>query len=152
MQQFLIIDDIALIRMVTKKMILKHYPEAVFGEAENELQAMTLLQQQPFDIIILDLNMPNSKPTLIIDFINQHMPAAGIIILTSVDIGYGTMDYYQMGVKGYIHKSRQAIELINAIKTVLEGGVFKSEVLVNFQNQTQFFQPVFFPRERKKND
>ena len=37
MQHFLIIDDIALIRMVTRKMILKHYPDAVFGEAENEV-------------------------------------------------------------------------------------------------------------------
>ena len=152
MPSFLIIDDIALIRMVTKKMILKHYPDAVFGEAENEMQAMNLLQQATYDIIILDLNMPNSKPTPIIDYVNHHIPMASIIILTSVDVGYGTMDYYQMGVKGYVHKSRQAIELINAIKAALEGGVFKSEALQTFLNQTQFFQPVFYPRERKKGE
>jgi DNA-binding NarL/FixJ family response regulator len=152
MQHFLIIDDIALIRMVTKKMILKHYPDAVFGEAENELQAMQLLQKEHFDIIILDLNMPNSKPTPIIDYAKEHKQDASIIILTSVDVGYGTMDYYQMGVKGYVHKSRQAVELINAIKTVLAGGIFKSEVLVSFLEQTQFFRPVYYPRGKTKNE
>ena len=150
MQHFLIIDDIALIRMVTRKMILKHYPDAVFGEAENEVQAMDLLQKNQFDIIILDLNMPNSKPTPIIEFVNQHRPSSSIIILTSVEEGYGTMDYYQMGVKGYVHKSRQGAELITAINTVLGGGVFKSDTLLGFLNQTQFFRPVFYPREGKK--
>ena len=150
MQHFLIIDDIALIRMVTRKMILRQYPDAVFGEAENELQAMKLLKENDFDIIILDLNMPNSKPTPIIDYTTEHKPKSAIIVLTSVDEGYGTMDYYQMGVKGYVHKSRQEPELMIAIKTVLEGGVFKSDTLLSFLNQTQFFQPVFYPR--KQND
>ena len=150
MQHFLIIDDIALIRMVTRKMILKHYPDAIFGEAENEVQAMDLLQKNQFDIIILDLNMTNSKPTPIIEFVNQHRPSASIIILTSVEEGYGTMDYYQMGVKGYVHKSRQGAELITAINTVVAGGVFKSDTLLGFLNQTQFFRPVFYQREGKK--
>ena len=148
MYNFLIIDDIALIRMVTKKMILRHYPDAVFGEAENESQAMDLLQRIEFDIIILDLNMPNSKPTPIIDYTNENRPNSSIIVLTSVDEGYGTMDYYQMGVKGYVHKSRQEPELMIAIKKVLNGEIYKSETLLSFLNQTQFFQPVFYPRKQ----
>ncbi len=152
MQHFLIIDDIALIRMVTRKMILKHYPDAAFGEAENEIQAMNLLQNGHFDVIILDLNMPNSKPTPIIEYANEHRPGSSIIILTSVDEGYGTMDYYQMGVKGYVHKSRQEPELMIAIKTVLGGDIFKSDTLLSFLNQTQFFQPVFYPRQGKKSE
>lgn len=147
MYHFLIIDDIALIRMITRKMILKHYPGSVFGEAENETQALALLRNNHFDIVILDLNMPNSKPTPIIDYCNEHMQKCGIIVLTSVDEGYGTMDYYNSGVKGYVHKSRQDPELMTAIKTVLEGGIFKSDTLVNFLNQTQFFQPVFYPKK-----
>ena len=150
MYHFLIIDDIALIRMVTKKMILKQYPEATFGEAENEEQAMNQLKAHKFDIVILDLNMPNSKTTPIIEYTNQFQPNCSIIILTSVDVGYGTMDYYQMGVKGYVHKSRQDKELMQAISTVLQGEIFKSETLNNFLNETQFFQPVFFPRANKK--
>ena len=152
MLQFLIIDDIALIRMVTRKMILKHFPDAIFGEAENEEQAMNLLQKNDYDIVILDLNMPNSKTTPIIQYTNEQKPKSSIIILTSVEIGYGTMDYYQMGVKGYVHKSRQDVELIKAIKTVINGETFKSENLNNFLKETQFFQPVFFPRGNKSTE
>ena len=54
----LVIDDSKLSRMIICKIITTHYAQWNIVEAQDAQQALELAQQQQFDLITLDHNMP----------------------------------------------------------------------------------------------
>lgn len=59
MKTILIVDDSSTARMVVRRCLeIAGFGEARFIEAANGKEALTLLKQEPADLIVTDLNMP----------------------------------------------------------------------------------------------
>jgi len=57
-KRILITDDNAFNRMVAEDLLKELLPDAVFNQAENGLEMLEMHAQNPYDIILTDLNMP----------------------------------------------------------------------------------------------
>jgi len=55
---FLVVDDHPINRLLVKKVLTNHWPHSQVAEAEDGVQAMALVQQERFDVIFMDMVMP----------------------------------------------------------------------------------------------
>jgi len=56
--RFLIVEDNEVNRFLTRSLLEKLYPKSVVTEAENGLLGISLFQQETFDLIFMDIQMP----------------------------------------------------------------------------------------------
>ena len=79
----IIADDEELSRAHLKKHLLKMWPELViFGEAENGLEAIDLIQSRQPDVAFLDIRMPGMSG---MDVAKRIPPQCSIVFITAYD-------------------------------------------------------------------
>lgn len=112
----LIVDDEFGVRE-SLRMILKSYYE-VYTAADGQ-EALKILKERKFDLITLDLNMPNLSGIETLREIRRIDPEVPVIIIT----GYGTKkdekEALLNGVRHFISKPFGTSQLINAIDAIL---------------------------------
>ena len=129
MPSFLIVDDHSVVRAGIKLIIKQHFTESHIEEAENEKQAIELLRNHPFDLILMDLNMPDTDPNRLIQYITSNHPKTSIIVLTMNDENVYARRLFKLGIKGFLHKSSENDEILKAIEHALMKRVYMSENL-----------------------
>jgi DNA-binding NarL/FixJ family response regulator len=92
----------------------------VIAEAGNGEEAQTLIQKYKPDVAVLDNQMPKASGIEVTRWVRSHLPEIGVLILTAYDDPY-VMAVLQAGANGYVLKTGQADELIQAVRDVHEG-------------------------------
>jgi DNA-binding LytR/AlgR family response regulator len=114
-----IIDDEPIARKVLQEYIEEIEFLELAGQAENPLKAMSLLNAQDVDILLLDINMPKING---IDFLKSSRSTASVIITTAYaeyaveSYGLDVLDYLvkPIGFDRFLkacNKAREAVEL-----------------------------------------
>ena len=116
-------DDHSVVRAGVRA-FLKDEPDMLLvGEASNTGQAVALAQQLQPHVAILDISMPGYGLEATRQ-IRSTCPGTQVLILTFHDQEYYLLRALQAGAAGYVLKSAMDTELLNAIRIVVEGGVF----------------------------
>ncbi len=71
MLTILIADDHSAIRIGMKLIVQNVYPSAQIDHAENAADVVDKMKQQVYDLILLDINMPDSDPFGLMGWINS---------------------------------------------------------------------------------
>ncbi|MEI8111830.1 MAG: response regulator transcription factor [Chitinophagia bacterium] len=129
MPNFLFVDDHSVVRAGIKLIITQHFADANVWEAENEKQAIEILRSTAIDVMLMDLNMPDSDPIRLIDFITSNYPKIAVIVLTMNDENVYAKRFFKLGIKGFLHKSSDNKEIIRAIEHALTNRVYISDNL-----------------------
>jgi DNA-binding NarL/FixJ family response regulator len=130
--KILIADDHALVRKGLRQVIESDSRFKIIGEAANGKEALTLLLQQPPQIAILDVNMPELTGFEVAQALHSCKLNVAIIFLTMHnDKNYfnKAMDY---GAKGYILKDGALDEIVNALEAVMHGKPYISAALSSY--------------------
>jgi len=61
MLRILLADDHAVVRQGVKQILAEAFAQATFGEARNAHELLALVGNERWDIVVLDLNMPDSN-------------------------------------------------------------------------------------------
>jgi two-component system, NarL family, invasion response regulator UvrY len=129
MVKILLIDDHELIRAGLKQLLQAGLGKIVVGEARNAQEAMTLLQQQAWDLAITDITLPGrSGLDLLIECKNlrPEMPVLVLSVLSEDEIAFRVL---KAGAAGFVHKETSGDELVQAVRKVLAGGKYISQSL-----------------------
>ncbi|MEY3421942.1 MAG: hypothetical protein RIR48_2242 [Bacteroidota bacterium] len=129
MSNFLLIDDHSVVRAGIKLIIMQRFQDAEVQEAENEKRAVDILRNKEMDLILMDLNMPDSDPIRLIHYITSNYPKTAIIVLTMNDENVYAKRFFKLGIKGFLHKSSDNTEIIKAIEQALVNRVYMSDNL-----------------------
>lgn len=80
-----VIDDATMIRDLVKKFIRQNFPDSKVVEADNGVNAMTMLKSQPVDIILCDWEMPKMDGEELLRWVRQqeHTKNKPFIMVTS---------------------------------------------------------------------
>jgi two-component system response regulator DegU len=73
------------------------------------------------DVVVADLSLPTSKETNIAWVLKKNYPKIKVIILSIHDEKSVIDDVMATGVEGFVLKSRAVIDLVPAIRGVLQG-------------------------------
>lgn len=132
MIRILLAEDQAMVRQGLKMMIETDPGIEVTGEAVNGKQAVALCETQAFDLIIMDIRMPEMDGLEATRIILSRWPKCKVLILTTFnDDGYA-LEALKSGACGYMLKDADTSELIRSIRSCLEGGlVLEGQVAAN---------------------
>lgn len=130
LKRFLLVDDHAVVRSGLRLLINSEYPQVYIDEAENEDECIAKIKLFSFDLVILDLNMPDSDSLSIVRFLNQRYPHTKTLIITMSNEETFALRFFQEGVKGFVNKSCNNDQILLAIKVVLNGKTYISDNLM----------------------
>lgn len=129
MISILVVDDHALIRKGLK-MLLEDNPDfQINGEAETGLQAVSMMREQHFDMVLLDMSLPDRHGMDVLKQIKAENPDVKIIVLSMYPEDQYGVRALKAGAVGYINKQSAPEQLVNAIQQVISGKKFISTAL-----------------------
>lgn len=131
---FLIIDDHAVVRRGTMNILNDRFPHCRFAEAGSLLQARHFLEESSFDVIILDISLPDGSGLQLLADLPAHPP---VIVLSMHDETEYALRCASLGARGYLSKNSAPEELGDAVETVLSGGMY-----IGFEHQNVNDDPL----------
>lgn len=101
----------------------------VVGEARTGHEALDQVRAQAWDVVVLDVNLPDQSGLEVLRQIRQERPTLPVILLSLHPGTQYIKGSLKAGAAGYLNKETAPDELIDAIRTVLAGGVYVSRSL-----------------------
>jgi two-component system, NarL family, response regulator LiaR len=117
----LIVDDHMMIRYGIKALLSLSPDIAVVGEAADGEEALACCSEQPPDVILMDIAMPNVDGPTATARIRAAFPQVQVIALTSFADEALVPRAIQAGAIGYLLKDVQADQLADAIRAAYHG-------------------------------
>jgi two-component system invasion response regulator UvrY len=127
MLKILTVDDHEVVRRGLKEM----FPEssATFGEARTGAEALTLVREQPWDIVVLDISLGGRSGLDVLTEIKQLRPKVPVLILSMHAEEQYAVRAFRAGAAGYINKASPGEELQRAILKIVKGGQYVGPAL-----------------------
>jgi two-component system LytT family response regulator len=130
----LIIDDNKLARIAMKQLAAQVEDLNVVGECSNAMEAYNLMQSQPGDVLLLDIEMPDMNGLELTRHLGNKRP---IIIFTTSKKEYA-VDAFELNVADYILKPVTQPRFLQAIEKARE--IYNSNKLdVSFEEKEFVF-------------
>jgi two-component system response regulator NreC len=120
----LLADDHAVLRSGLRMLLSGQDGLEIVGEAGDGLETLTMAEALQPDLILLDLSMPSLNGLDALPTIKKKCPEAKILILTMHDDPQYLRQALKLGAAGYVLKKAADKELIVAINSILQGGVY----------------------------
>lgn len=98
----------------------------VVGEASHGAEVIAFVEQQPVDVILMDINMPVMSGIETTAHIVKHFPSIRIIALTMHSERSFISRILKAGAAGYVLKNTGKQELLTAIHKVASGETYFS--------------------------
>jgi two-component system invasion response regulator UvrY len=127
MKKILIADDHSIVRLGASVIIKESMPECVITQAQDYNEVLKLLQEEVFDLLLLDINMPGGNNIRVVKEILEIQESIKILIFSSYDESLYALRYIEAGAAGFVNKSTAMAELSNAILTIKERGKYMSD-------------------------
>jgi DNA-binding NarL/FixJ family response regulator len=124
--KILIADDHAIVRTGFHKIIEDYSGNLTVDEAEDGIEVLDKLKGSKYDLIILDINMPNKNGLDTLKEIKLINSDQKVIILSMYSDEQYAMRAFKAGASGYLNKTMAPKILNQAIKKVLNGGKYIS--------------------------
>ncbi len=123
MPEVLVVDDSKVMRDMVVA-CLRPYPGLVFTHASSGLEAIERLSLKPYDLIILDLNMPDIGGIEVVEFVRgqdtlRHLP---IVIVTTRGDEASRARALQAGANRFMTKPFTPEAILGEVRGLLERG------------------------------
>jgi len=124
-----IVDDHSIVRQGLAQILSKTSDLEAAGEAENGVQLLELLRQTPVDVVLMDIAMPGKNGWDTLVQIKNEFPSLPVIILSMYPEDHYALRFLRGGASGYLTKSSEPDQLVNAVRRVAQGKKFVSPEL-----------------------
>jgi DNA-binding NarL/FixJ family response regulator len=119
--RIVIVDDHPVFRRGVRAMLEGNTDLVVVGEAGTGAEAIRLVSDTRPDVVIMDLILPDMSGLQATEQIRADVPEAHVLVLTSHAESDALVPALKAGAIGYVLKSETRLELVNAVRAVMEG-------------------------------
>jgi len=119
--RILIVDDHPVVCSGLRSMLSAHADLKVGALAANGKQALAAVQQDRFDVMLLDLRMPGMDGIAVLHKLSEIKDPPRVIVLTSFEKEEDIYRAIRAGAQGYLLKDSSEAEMLAAIRAVFEG-------------------------------
>jgi two-component system invasion response regulator UvrY len=129
MIQILIVDDHAILRRGLKEILEREFRDVSIGGAGTAEQALTQLDSEKWDLVILDITMPGRSGVDVLRNLKALRPKLPVLVLSMHPEDQYGKRVLKAGASGYMNKESAPEELIKAVRKLLGGGRYVSPTL-----------------------
>jgi DNA-binding NarL/FixJ family response regulator len=129
MIRVLIVDDHAIVRQGLKRILEETQDMSVGGEAVNGIQALKMIRAEKWDIVLLDISMPEKNGIDTLKQIMDENKSAKVLILSMYSEDQHAVRMMKAGASGYMTKETAPEQLVEAIRQVVAGKKYISSIL-----------------------
>jgi two-component system response regulator NreC len=123
--QILLADDHVIFRQGLRA-LLERAEMTVMGEASDGHEALRLAHERHPDVAVLDITMPHLNGLETARRLREAVPRTKVILLTVHTETPYILEAIHAGVSGYVLKTQAAVDLVQAIRDVLQGTIYLS--------------------------
>ncbi|TLQ09411.1 response regulator transcription factor [Marinilactibacillus psychrotolerans] len=123
MIDILIAEDQVLVRQELKMMLETEAGFRVVAEASNGKEAVEWCERKSFDLVLLDIRMPEMNGLEAGKIIRNQHPQTIILMLTTFNDEEYALEALKNKANGYLLKDGDSFELIKSVKSALNGGL-----------------------------
>jgi len=120
----MIVDDHALMREGIARILELEENISVEATASDGAEAISKFKKGSYDVILLDINMPNMNGIETLRKLRDMDSSVKIIMLTVYDAREYLIETLNLGANGYMLKDADSSSLVSAIVNVYNGGTY----------------------------
>lgn len=121
MTRALIVDDHTLTRAGLRRILSDTAQPIVVGEAANGAEAVELVMTQQWDIVMLDISLPDRSGLEVLKVIKKARPALPVLVLSMYPVDQYALRVLRAGGAGYLTKESAPEQLLEAVRRVISG-------------------------------
>jgi DNA-binding NarL/FixJ family response regulator len=118
----MLVDDQNLVRKGVRSLLELAEEIEVVAEAADGAEAIRMIPEVNPDVVLLDMRMPGMSGLDVLRELSEKEILPPTIILTTFDDDELVLAGIQYGARGYLLKDVALADLVNAVKTVADGG------------------------------
>ncbi|TDK68579.1 response regulator [Sapientia aquatica] len=119
--EVIIADDHAIVREGLKQILADTKDIVVKGEAETGNSTIKLCREHEFNVLLLDISLPDKSGIEVLKQIKKEHPAIAVVMLTMHPEEQYAIRALKAGASGYLNKQSAPKELVTAIRQVAVG-------------------------------
>lgn len=119
-----LVDDHQLVRDGIKALLTSAEDITILGEASSGRECFEKIAQEPPDILILDISLPDTNGIEITKRISAEYPDTRVLILSMYTNEDFIFNSVRAGARGYLPKNTSREELLDAIHAIYDGEEF----------------------------
>ena len=135
MKNILLVDDHGIVRQGLKSLIELEADLKVTGEAASGLEALNLVRNNEYDIMVLDISMPGKNGVDTLHDLKHVSPSLPVLVLSSYAEEQYALNLVRSGCKGYLSKDADPDEIIKAIRNIANGKRYISSQLAELMSE-----------------
>jgi DNA-binding NarL/FixJ family response regulator len=124
--RILIVDDHAMMRFALAKAIERQRDLVLVGEAGNGPEALELYRKEKPDVVTMDFKLPGMNGIESTALLRKEFPDARVLLLSIYEGSEDIWRATEAGASGYVSKSVEIKEVLQAIRCLAEGSVYFS--------------------------
>jgi DNA-binding NarL/FixJ family response regulator len=129
MTRILIVDDHELVRRGLRQILAEAFADLVVEEASDARQALKAADSQPWDMVLLDINMPGRSGIDVLQDLRSSHPRLPVVVLSAFPEKDYALRVLKLGALGYVCKQSAGSELLAAVRKGLAGGRYITPAL-----------------------
>lgn len=115
----LVVDDEEALRTVlSSELENEGYTIASAGDGDD---AINILRDRTFDLVLLDIKMPRVDGFEVLRFIKERFPSTKVIMLTGFADLKNAIESKKLGAEDFVSKPYDLVDLLTTIERVLSG-------------------------------
>ncbi len=130
MKSILIIDDHQIVFSGAQLIFHTSKLEFDLNSSKNGDDAVEALRKNSFDLIIMDVNLPDTDTYQLLHLILAMYPDQKILIFSMSSEEMYAKRFLKLGAMGYLSKQESNEEFIKAVHTVLSGERYLSKYMI----------------------
>jgi two-component system response regulator AtoC len=115
----LVVDDEPSVCFLLKEELSENKKYSV-STANDGAEALNMLQQKPFDIVLLDVRMPRMSGLDVLKFIKEHYPTTQVIMLSNYADVKTAIEATKLGAYDFVSKPYNRDELFATVNRAIE--------------------------------
>jgi two-component system, NarL family, invasion response regulator UvrY len=121
MFRVLIVDDHSVTRAGLRRILSEVTESMEVGEAANGAAALDLVKSRQWDIVLLDISLPDRSGLEVLKAINKARPAPPVLVLSMYSANQYALRVMRAGAAGYLSKESAPDQLLEAVQKITSG-------------------------------
>jgi len=122
-----IADDHAIVRQGLKQILSETSDMQLIGEAADGQDTLQQARYANWDVLVLDITMPGRSGFDVLRILGKENPNLPVLVLSMHAESQFAIRCFRAGAAGYLAKESAPVELVKAIRQVVNGGKYISQ-------------------------